>query len=170
MGLILKAFSFQTTPTEAKQVFEDLNKDDSSQENSSDNSDESDVEENVPRPSDTVLLPPVQPEPIIIEAAPGQHGKPTSVFQDNNEELCFPEIFQGEARQQPKDRKVPVRWADLAKAEVNNMDRRCATHIPNIFYKLRKSQIKNVTGKVAISTRGKRKPDDGTPLQTDENV
>ena len=69
-----------------------------------------------------------------------------------------------------KDRKVPVRWADLAKAELNNVDRRAAQNTPNIFYKLRKSQIKNVTGKVAISTRRKRKGNDEAPLETSEVI
>ena len=51
------------------------------------------------------------------------------------------------------------------------MDRRCASNIPNIFYKLRKSQIKNVRGKTNISTRRKRKPNNNeAPLETSELI
>ena len=184
----------------AKQVFDEVenNAEDLSGDCSDDDSDESDVEENLPRPTDTVLLSNVQPEPIFLNEEPGatvqneqreivaeseendkdiivapaQHGIPKSIFLDKyNEELSFPEIFQGEGRVQPEDREVPVRWADIARAELNNVDRRCATNIANIFYKLRKSQIKNVNGKTAISTRRKRKANsDESPLETHDII
>ena len=41
--------------------------DDDDDNSSSDDSDESDLEENLPRPTDSVLLPPEQPEPVVQE-------------------------------------------------------------------------------------------------------
>ena len=42
-------------------------------------------------------------------------------------------------------------YTKIAQAEIRNTDRRVAQNTPNIFYKVRKCQIKHVTGKSGVS-------------------
>ena len=69
--------------------------------------------------------------------------------------MCFPEIYTGTGRISNKDRPSPVNYSDIIKAEIQNTDRRAAQNMPNLFYKLRKSQIKHVSGKGLVSIRRK---------------
>ena len=90
--------------------------------------------------------------------APGQNSKPVSIFTDTySEELCFYEIFIGTGRKTNLEREVPVNNNDIVKSEIQNTDRRVAQNIPNLFYKLRKAQIKHVSGKAMVAMRKKGK-------------
>ena len=76
--------------------------------------------------------------------------------------MCFPEIFVGKGRMANKDRERPMQNNEIVKSEILNTDRRCGQNIPNLFYKLRKTQIKHVSGKGLVAMRRKT----GKNLQT----
>ncbi|XP_062598648.1 uncharacterized protein LOC134260084 [Saccostrea cucullata] len=86
--------------------------------------------------------------------APGENQKPISLFTDKDAEyLCFPTIFCGQHRIENEDREVPVHYSDIAKWELRSVDRRAAQSVPNIFFKLKKIQIKQVSDKVNLALR-----------------
>jgi len=73
--------------------------------------------------------------------APTEGNKPISVFVDKySEELSFPNIFWGSPR--PDSHPVKVHYSDIVKSELRHSDRRCATCIENIFYKLKNVRCK----------------------------
>ncbi|XP_062570615.1 uncharacterized protein LOC134232646, partial [Saccostrea cucullata] len=86
--------------------------------------------------------------------APGENQKPISLFTDKDAEyLCFPTIFCGHRRVESEEREVPVHYSDIAKWELRSVDRRAAQSVPNIFFKLKKIQIKQVSDKVNLALR-----------------
>ncbi|XP_061190534.1 uncharacterized protein LOC133198460 [Saccostrea echinata] len=86
--------------------------------------------------------------------APGENQKPISLFADKDAEyLCFPTIFCGHRRTENEDREIPVHYSDIAKWELRSVDRRAAQSVPNIFFKLKKIQIKQVGDKVNLALR-----------------
>ncbi|XP_062592424.1 uncharacterized protein LOC134253849 [Saccostrea cucullata] len=86
--------------------------------------------------------------------APGENQKPISLFTDKDAEyLCFPTIFCGNRRVESEERDVPVHYSDIAKWELRSVDRRAAQSVPNIFFKLKKIQIKQVSDKVNLALR-----------------
>ncbi|XP_061196513.1 uncharacterized protein LOC133204782 [Saccostrea echinata] len=86
--------------------------------------------------------------------APGENQKPISLFTDKDAEyLCFPTIFCGHRRTESEERVVPVHYSDIAKWELRSVDRRAAQSVPNIFFKLKKIQIKQVSDKVNLALR-----------------
>ncbi|XP_062614791.1 uncharacterized protein LOC134276564 [Saccostrea cucullata] len=86
--------------------------------------------------------------------APGENQKPISLFTDKDAEyLCFPTIFCGQRRVENEEREVPVHYSDIAKWELRSVDRRAAQSVPNIFFKLKKIQIKQVSDKVNLALR-----------------
>lgn len=101
-----------------------------------------------------------QPTCETLQFAPGEGQKPISLFYDENAEyLAFPTIFCGQTR--PATRKVPVHYSDICKYELRCVDRRAATNIPNIFFKLKKTQMKYVKDKIGLvlrrfKTKGKK--------------
>lgn len=75
--------------------------------------------------------------------------------------MSFPTIFCGKRRADNKERNVPVSYSTVAKWELRCQDRRAAQSVPNIFYKLKKIQIKQIQDTACISlrkckTKGKR--------------
>ena len=98
----------------------------------------------------------------IINFAPGEGNKPLGIFMDKDSEfLSFPTIFCGKRRADNKKRKVPVSYSTIAKWELRCQDRRAAQSVPNVFYKLKKLQIKQIQDTASISlrkckTKGKR--------------
>ncbi|XP_078383840.1 uncharacterized protein LOC144666317 [Oculina patagonica] len=98
----------------------------------------------------------------IISFAPGEGNKPLGIFMDKDSEyLSFPTIFCGKRRPDNNERKVPVTYSTVAKWELRCQDRRAAMSVPNIFYKLKKLQIKQIQDSACISlrkckTKGKR--------------
>ena len=71
----------------------------------------------------------------------------------DSEYLSFPTIFCGERRPENSERKVPVSYSTVAKWELRCQDRRVARAVPNIFYKLKKLQIKQIQDSAFISLR-----------------
>ena len=81
--------------------------------------------------------------------APGEGQKPLGIFKDPNAEyLSFPTIFCGGTRPVNNERKVPVHYSDICKYELRCKDRRVAKSVPNIFFKLKKLQLSQISGKV----------------------
>lgn len=119
------------------------------------------------RPSgvtDTVLQEPDITENAdrIISFAPGEGNMPLGMFIDaDSEYLSFPTLFCGKRSPDNNERKVPVTYSTVAKWELRCQDRRVAKSVPNIFYKLKKLQIKQIQDSTSIAlrkckTKGKR--------------
>lgn len=88
----------------------------------------------------------------ILSVAPGENNTPLSIFQDRYSEfLAFPAIYCGQSRPDNASRFVPLHYSTICKWELRNIDRRCATCIPNLFYKLTKLQIKQIQDKVMLA-------------------
>ncbi|KAL9956871.1 hypothetical protein ACROYT_G038421 [Oculina patagonica] len=113
----------------------------------------------VERPSgvtDTLLQEPEITEngDNIISFAPGEGNKPLGIFMDKDSEfLSFPTLFCGKRRVDHTKRKVPVSYSTVAKWELRCQDRRAAQSVPNLFYKLKKLQIKQIQDTACISLR-----------------
>jgi hypothetical protein len=118
---------------------------------------------------DTLLVEPdtAQDSELVFNFAPGEGNKPLGLFTHKDSEyLSFPTIFCGERRVENKDRLVPVHYSTVCKWEMRSQDRsevRVAKSVPNIFYKLKKLQIKRIqdTASVALAlwkckTKGKK--------------
>lgn len=90
----------------------------------------------------------------ILSLAPGEKNTPLGLFQDiNSEYLAFPTIYCGKARPDNSDRQTPLHYSTICKWELRNVDRRVATNIPNIFFKLKRLQIKQIKDKVMLAVR-----------------
>jgi len=89
-----------------------------------------------------------------LSLAPCEGNVPVGIFQDTYSEfLSFPAIYCGEARVPNNTRLVPLHYSTIAKWEMRHMDRRVATSIPNLFYKLKKIQIKYLQDKIHLALR-----------------
>ncbi|KAL9977890.1 hypothetical protein ACROYT_G015348 [Oculina patagonica] len=90
----------------------------------------------------------------IINVAPGEGSRPLGLFIDKDSEfLAFPSIFCGKRRCENKDRVIPVHYSTICKWELRNRDRRVAQSVSNIFYKLKKLQIKRIQDTASLSLR-----------------
>ena len=90
----------------------------------------------------------------VLSLAPGENQSPLGLFQDmNSEYLAFPTLYCGETRPDNSMRSVPVHYSTICKWELRNADRRTAMCIPNIFFKLKKLQIKQIRDKVYLAVR-----------------
>ena len=86
--------------------------------------------------------------------APGEGQRPLSIYQDTDSEfLCFPTIYCGQRRIENSDRLIPVSYSDIAKWELRSSDRRAANSVPNIFFKMKKIQMKQLNDKVNLAFR-----------------
>ncbi|XP_069136358.1 uncharacterized protein [Argopecten irradians] len=86
--------------------------------------------------------------------APGENQRPLSLYEDKDAEyLCFPTIFCGQKRKENTERQTPVHYSDIAKWELRSVDRRAAHSVPNIFFKLKKIQAKQISDKVNLALR-----------------
>lgn len=112
--------------------------------------DENDCEASGIVDRDTMLdEPTVYPKEFTF--APGEGKKPLSIFEDENVEyLAFPTIFCGQKREKGD---IPVSYSDICKYELRSVDRRVAKHVPNMFFKLKKIQMKSITGTVGLAMR-----------------
>ena len=120
----------------------------------SDNFSEIDTAENVTGNSDTLLDDDSLNTDRSYTFAPGEGQHPLSLYTDHDaESLSFPTIFCGQKRPGKKDRKVPVHYTDIAKWELRSKDRRAAQSVPNIFFKLKKIQLKQISDKVQLAVR-----------------
>ena len=130
---------------------------------SEDSSDDNwcEIEEHPAPVMDTLLVEPdtAQDGELVFNFAPGEGNKPLGLFTDKDSEyLSFPTFFCGERRVDNEDRLVPVHYSTVCKWEMRNRDRRVARSVPNIFYKLKKLQIKRIQDTASIALRkGKTK-------------
>ena len=90
----------------------------------------------------------------VLPVAPGEKNSPIGLFQDiHSEVLSFPTIFCGQARVENKQHLVQLYYSDVCKWELRNVDRRVALCMPNIFFKLKRLQIKQIKDKVSLAIR-----------------
>ena len=90
----------------------------------------------------------------VITFAPGEGQHPLSLYHDADAEyLCFPTIFCGQRRPSKEERIVPVHYSDIVKWELRSVDRRAAQSVPNIFFKHKKLQMKQISDKVNLAVR-----------------
>ena len=103
---------------------------------------------------DTLLDEPETDMNTVLSFAPGEGQTPISLFSDEDAEyLAFPTIFCGEKRPPQTSRKVRVSYGDICKSELRSHDRRVAMSVPNIFFKMKKLQIKYVADTVTLAMR-----------------
>ena len=90
----------------------------------------------------------------IISFAPGEGNRPLGIFIDKDcEFLYFPTIYCGKRQPDNSERLVPVHYSTMCKWELRSKDRRVAQSVPNIFYKLKKLQIRQIQGSASLSLR-----------------
>ena len=90
----------------------------------------------------------------VITFAPGEGQHPLSLYHDADAEyLCFPTIFCGQRRPSKEERIVPVHYSDIVKWELRSVERRAAQSVPNIFFKHKKLQMKQISDKVNLAVR-----------------
>ena len=90
----------------------------------------------------------------VFTFAPGEGQHPLSLYHDVDAEyLCFPTIFCGQKRPTKEERTIPVHYSDIVKWELRSVDRRAAQSVPNIFFKHKKLQMKQISDKVNLAVR-----------------
>jgi len=91
---------------------------------------------------------------LIYTFAPTEPYRPKGIFRDTfAEELSYPLLFAGMPRKSNTERIKNVSYSDIVKWECRSMDRRVAKCIPNLFFKLKKLQIQQITNKVSLALR-----------------
>jgi hypothetical protein len=119
---------------------------------------EIEVRENTPGCSTTMVTGPDFLESDerhkVLSVAPGEGSIPLSLVGDTfNEELGFPNIFLGDARPHNDERYRPIYFSELCKSELRRSDRRVASNIDNIFYKVKKMQMKSLLAAPTLALR-----------------
>ena len=90
----------------------------------------------------------------VFTFASGEGQHPLSLYQDKDAEyLCFPTIFCGQTPPSRDERLVPVHYSDIVKWELRSVDSRAAQSVPNIFFKHKKLQMKQISDKVNLAVR-----------------
>ena len=90
----------------------------------------------------------------VITFAQGEGNKPLGIFMDKDSEfLSFPTIYCGKTQPGNKGRTIPVHYSTILKWELRSQDRRVTLSVRNIFYKLKKLQIKQIQNSACISLR-----------------
>ena len=90
----------------------------------------------------------------VFTFAPGEGQHPLSLYNDKDAEyLCFPSIFCEQTPPSKEERIVPVHYSDIVKWELRSVDRRAAQSVPNIFFKHKKLQMKQISDKVNLAVR-----------------
>ena len=105
---------------------------------------------------DTLLQEPdiTQDGDRILSFAPGEGNRPLGIFMDKDSEfLSFPTIYCGKRQADNSERLVPVHYSTMCKWELRSKDKRVAMSVPNVFYKLKKLQIKQIQGSASLSLR-----------------
>ena len=64
--------------------------------------------------------------------------------------MSFPTIYCGKRGADNSERQVPVHYSTICKWELRSKDRRVAQSVPNIFFKLKKLQIKQIPGSASL--------------------
>ena len=97
---------------------------------------------------------------MFLTYAPGEGKRP--IFNEPLAEyLCFPSIFCGQKLPPNEERTHPLKQRDIFKYELHSVDTRVASNIPNIFWKAKHKQTKQITDKVSLAvcrnkTKGKK--------------
>ena len=110
--------------------------------------------------TDTLLQEPdiTQDSDRILSFAPGEGNRPLGIFMDKDSEfLSFPTIYCGKRQADNSERLVPVHYSTMCKRELRSKDRRVAMSVPNIFYKLKKLQIRQIQGSASLLRKCKTK-------------
>ena len=94
----------------------------------------------------------------VFTFAPGEGQHPLSYYHDVDAEyLCFPTIFCGQKRPSKEERTVPVHYSDIVKWELRSVNRMAAQSVPNIFFKHKKLQMKQISDKVNLAVRRRKR-------------
>ena len=89
-----------------------------------------------------------------FSVAPGEGNIPLSIFKDKySEELAFPGIFCGQQRVANENRESKVYYSEVCKSEIRRSDRRVCKYIDNLFFKLKKLQMKSLFDQTHIVIR-----------------
>ena len=125
-------------------------------EDADDNDDQDEEEDDEPinAPSTNTMLhdKDIDPTNTTLTFTPGEGKRP--VFHEPLAEyLCFPTIFCGQQRAPNSERIHPVQQRDIFKYELRSVDTRVASNIPNIFWKAKHKQVKQICDKVSLAVR-----------------
>ena len=142
-----------------------------SKNNDDDDNAWSEVEDLPSGVTDTLLQEPDMTESvekiITCSFAPGEGNRPLGIFMDKESEfLSFSTIYCGQTRADNKERTIPVHYSTVCKWELTSQDRRVAQSVPNIFYKLKKLQIKQIQNSARISLRKCKTKNQGQEIYT----
>ena len=87
----------------------------------------------------------------VFSFALSEGNKPLTIFKDKDcEELAYPGIFCGEARAENDMQHVPVYYSDICKSELWRANRRASMCVENLFFKVKKLQMKILLGKSQV--------------------
>ena len=116
---------------------------------------DSNFEDRLTGNTDTLLHPAdVRSLSKVYAFAPGENQSPLGLYEDVSAEyLAFPTIYCGQKRPDNKERLTPVTYATICKWELRSSDKRAASSIPSIFFKLKRLQIKQIQDRVALAMR-----------------
>jgi hypothetical protein len=90
----------------------------------------------------------------ILNVAPGEGNRPMSIFRDKySEELAYTGIFLGQKRPDNTNRLAKVHYSEICKSELRRSDRRAAMCVENIFFKIKKLQMKILLGQSQVALR-----------------
>ena len=111
-----------------------------------------------PTETDTLLTGPdfleIDERHKVFSIAPGEGMTPLSIFSDEcAEEKAFPEIWLGQKRVTNADRYRYITYGQQCKCEIRNSDRRVAKNIDNLFFKVKKLQMKILLSNPSIAVR-----------------
>lgn len=86
--------------------------------------------------------------------SPSEGQTTLGLYQNKYAEiLSFPTIYCGQLSPENNDHDTPVHYSFICKWELRSIDRRAASSIPNIFFKLKKIQVKQTHDKVSPAMR-----------------
>jgi hypothetical protein len=90
----------------------------------------------------------------VFSVAPGEGMSPLSIFSDNcAEERAFPEIWLGQRRPTNTERLRYMTYGLQCKTEIRNSDRRVAQNVDNLFFKVKKLQMKILLSSPTVAVR-----------------
>ncbi|KAJ8018509.1 ATP-dependent DNA helicase PIF1 [Holothuria leucospilota] len=143
----------ETSDSENCSSFENSTTQTNESEEDSDNF--SEIDEAEQRPAiETLLCDAEIDNGQVLAFAPGEDQTPISLYYDSDAEyLAFPTIYCGQRRCSNAERTRPVYYSDFCKFELRCIDRRVARCVPNLFFKLKKIQMQQVTDKVSLALR-----------------
>lgn len=79
----------------------------------------------------------------VLSVALVENNSPFGIFQDKNAEyLSFPTIYCGQGKPENTEKVIPLHYSTICKWELRNVDRRSATCIPNLFFKMKKKNCR----------------------------